>query len=121
MKKMIFSFIVVLAMTITLISWKTAKTTTGGAIHIDDFGCGMIDGNGGFVLVTNSAQVITSSGNANYKCHADNLPNASGSSVKWNSANTGLACVTALGATGDWQEIVSGSGQATIQCNVHSF
>ena len=119
MKKMIFSFIVVLAITITLISWKTAKTTAGGAIHIDDFGCGMLNGNGGFLITTDSKQVITPSGNDNFKCQADNVPNASGSSVKWNFANTGLICGTALGGTTDWQEIVSGSGQATLQCKVH--
>ena len=119
MKKMIFSFFVVMAMTIALISWKTAKTTAGGAIHIDDLTCGMLDGNGGFVVTTNSAQVITPSGNDNFKCQADNVPNASGKAVKWNYANTGLICGTALGGTTDFQEIVSGSGQATLQCKVH--
>jgi hypothetical protein len=90
------------------------------AIVIKDFGCGMLDGNGGFVFTTGSIDVITSSGNSNLQCTANGVPNDTGSAVHWSFDNTGFLCGTLDGnLTEEWQETVSNGGNATLICKVH--
>ena len=113
---MIFSFIAVLAMTIALVSWKSSKTTDG-AVVIKDFGCGLLDGDGHGVTSDASHSVITSSGNSTMKCSAT-VANSAHKTVKYNADNTGMGCLTLAGATWDWSEVVSASGQATLTCKV---
>ena len=120
MKKMIFSFVAVLAMTIALVSWKSSKVTSA-AVVISDFRCGLIDGDGHEAIVDASHSVVTSSGNSIFKC-SGRVPNSSHRTVKWNADNDPFPgsgdCLTLAGATSDWQEVVSASGQATVTCKL---
>ena len=89
------------------------------AVHINDFGCGMFEGNGGYVYTDSTSVVITASGNANMKCQRkDPVPNNTGKAVIYNFENTGMLCGTEAGATTKWHETVSASGQATLICQV---
>lgn len=114
MKKMIFSFIAVFAMAIALLSWKHAKSTNDGAVVINDFGCGMIDGDGHFTFTDMSHAVLTPSGNSSLTCRAQ-VANSTGKAVNY----TNLLCGTPAGVTSDGRETVSASGQATLTCSVH--
>ena len=89
-----------------------------------DSGCGMLDGNGNFVLVPSgtltAVLVETSSGVFTRSCQAT-LPNATGTAVHWTFANTGRLCGQGAGfPTTQWVEIVSPSGQATLSCHFNS-
>ena len=117
MKKMIFSFIAVLAIAVVLVSWKSSKVTDNSATITKDFGCGLLDGNGGFVFTDASHSVVTSNGNGTLKCSAAGVPNSTGSAVQYND----FGCNTPAGFTTDMHETVSASGQATLTCKVHWF
>ncbi len=114
MKKMIFSFIAVFAMAIALLSWKHAKSANDGAVVINDFGCGLLDGDGHLAFTDMSHAVVTPSGNGSLTCRA-HVPNSTGKAVNY----TNLLCATPAGFTANGFEIVSASGQATLTCNVH--
>ena len=114
MKKMIFSFIAVLAILVVLVSWKSNKVTDNSAQINKDFTCGLIDGNGNFAFADASHSVVTSSGNSTLKCSAT-VPNSQGKAVHYEN----FGCGTFLGFTTDSREIVSASGQATLTCQVH--
>jgi hypothetical protein len=90
------------------------------AVVIMDFGCGLIDGDGGFVLTYGTIEIQNSSGNATLKCHATGVANDTGQAVHWDFDNTGLECGTSDGLTTDWHETVSASGNATLTCVVHN-
>ena len=111
MKKMTFSFIAVLVIAIALVSWKNAKTAGDGAVVINDFGCGLLDGNGGFVFTDISHAVVTPSGNGGLTCRAQ-VANSTGKAVIYSD----LACANFTGIT-TGHETVSASGQATLTCN----
>jgi|GEM_PF-4917941 len=117
MKKVSIVLTAVVAFSFLLISWNKAAKIAA-SVHINDFSCGVLDGNGGFALATGDI-VITSSGNGNMKCKATGVGNSTGSAVIWNNANTGLLCGTAAGVTDDWHNVVSASGNVTLQCKVH--
>jgi hypothetical protein len=91
------------------------------AVVIMDFGCGLLDGNGGFAFTYGTIEIDTSSGNTTEKCHASGVPNDTGTAVHWDITNTGLECGTESGAlTPDWHETVSADGEATLTCVVHN-
>ena len=92
-----------------------------GAVHINNFGCGVLDGNGNGVYTTNSKVTITHSPNGNtiLKCFAKGVPNNTGRAVRWNYATTGYSCGTQSGSTTDWHEIVSTRGRAVLTCTIH--
>jgi len=113
MKKMIFSFIAVLAICVALVSWKSSKVTDNSATITKDFGCGLMDGDGGFTFSDASHSVITSSGNNIVKCSAT-VVNSQGKAVNYND----FLCGTFLGLTTNSHETVSASGQATLTCKV---
>ena len=90
------------------------------AVHIDDFACGLFDGNGALVITNDSSVVITSSGNGNLNCQADVTPSATGKAVHYDFDSTGLLCGTINGATDKWHETVSANGNATISCHTNN-
>jgi len=97
----------------------SALVSAEAAVHIDEFGCGYFDGNGGFTFADTSSAVITYSGNANMKCQGEVAPPAGGQAVQYNFENTGFPCFVFGGAaTEKWQQVVSASGQATLTCHV---
>ena len=81
------------------------------AVHLSGLECGMIDGDGNFVLATGDA-VVTSSGNGNLKCQAQ-VPNSTGKAVVY----SGFPCGTPTGVDNNGHETVSASGQATLVCH----
>ena len=99
----------------------SAAFANNGAVHMDNFGCGVLDGNGNGYYTTDSKVVITHSRNGNtvLKCFAKNVPNSTGRAVKWNHANTGYSCGTQSGSTTDWHETVSARGRAVLTCIIH--
>ena len=88
------------------------------AVFIDMFACGMLDGNGAPVVTTESQAVATNNarGNAKVSCFADVTPSATGHAVHYDSDSTGFLCLTPSGLTTRWQEVVSASGEAILQC-----
>jgi hypothetical protein len=92
------------------------------AIILTDFGCGMIDGDGGDVFTTDT-KVVSSlnndGSNINLKCHASDIANSTGTAVKWNYENTGSLCGTQYGSTEDWRIVVDTEGNATMTCKLH--
>ena len=119
MKKLSIAFVVLTALTITLVSWNTHSSVQSSkvapAVVINDFGCGMFDGDGGFVFTDNSHAVITSSGNSLLKCSVTGVANSTGKAVHYRD----FLCGTFLGLTTDSHEVVSASGNATLTCHVH--
>lgn len=118
MKKLSILFTAIIAISITLVSWNKAKVLES-SVHLSDFGCGMIDGDGGFIAATSSDVIFTSSGNANFKCSIKGAANSTGSAVHYDFASTGLLCGTLNGVTDQWKETVSANGNATLQCKRH--
>jgi len=89
---------------------------------LTDFGCGMLDGNGGFAMVSgqNRAMSITTrDGKSMLTCRGNVAPNFSMKKpAVYNFANTGIECFTLFGVTREWQEVVSPSGEAILQCRI---
>jgi hypothetical protein len=108
-----------LAVAFALLLFAPMVARADPAVVIKDFICVLIDGDGDFVIGTGTISVTTSSGVSNYVCKASGVANDTGSAVKWNFDDTGLLCGTELGATDDWSETVSASGNATLTCKFH--
>jgi len=91
------------------------------AIIITDFGCGMLDGDGGFVGTTDSKVVNTNNANGiiNFKCHVKDVANSTGMAVHWDYETAGFSCNTLFGSTTDWKETVSADGNAVLTCKIH--
>jgi len=119
MKKLVIPFVALFFVAVALVSWRSQSTAKSPAIHINDAGCGLYDGDGNFTLASSDQTIITSSGNGKLTCKASDLANSTGQAVKYDFESTGQFCGTALGITDDWQEVVSASGQATLQCRYH--
>ncbi len=90
--------------------------------------CGFFDGDGGLVLTTNTQIVdaVNANGNGHLRCQAKGLANSQGRAVKYDTDNNpffpGLLCGIVLPVTGptltaNWNETVSASGNATLQCH----
>lgn len=92
------------------------------ALVITDFTCGMIDGNGG---ITSGAGQITKSnnpgGNAVLKCRSSEVPNDTGTTVKWVPEDNplgGIPCSssTLAAITYDWKIVVDTDGNGVMTC-----
>lgn len=80
-----------------------------------DFGCGMFDGDGGFVATSDgNISIVTSSGHTTLICKAKGQANSTGRAVK----TSGFLCGTHLGLTTDSQNTVSASGNITLRCRI---
>ena len=80
-----------------------------------DFGCGMFDGDGGFVVTfSKNHSVVTSSGHTTLICKAKGQANSTGAAV----VTRGFPCGTFLGLTFDSQNSVSASGNITLRCRI---
>src|SRR5262249_8436228 len=87
-----------------------------GAVIIRDFDCGVLDGDGNFVLATGTIDVHNDDGVTMLKCKAKGVSNSTGAAVIWTIDNTGFSCGTLYGSTDVWQETVSASGNVTLTC-----
>jgi|SRR3989442_1012818 len=88
-------------------------------VFIDLLVCGMYDGNGVFVITTDNQAVATNNarGNGKLSCFADVTPSVTGHAVHYDFESTGQQCGTPTGFTTKWQEVVSASGEAILQCH----
>ena len=87
------------------------------AVVVNEGGCWMLDGDGGFIQGEMPHSVTNNGGNSIFKCQSKKVSNASRSSVTWDQANTGFMCGTTLGMTADWRETITPSGNATLTCH----
>lgn len=100
-----------------------ASSETSRAVIIKDTACGLFDGDGGFVYTEDTMILGAHSANGNSKltCKAKDVPNSTGRAVVFNFENTGALCGIfsphGFLTTDDWQETVSASGVATLQCH----
>jgi hypothetical protein len=80
----------------------------------------LFDGNGGGVAATSDHQVVTNNANGNLilKCSVKGVANDTGKAAHFDFASTGILCGTLLGATENWNETVSNSGNATLTCRL---
>lgn len=106
---------VVALLTFMFVPMRASRTS---AVVVKGQTCGLLDGDGGFVIGGDSITVTNNGGVASVVCKAKKVPNSSGQSVEWNFHNTGFWCETANGETRDWKEHVSASGNATLTCHV---
>lgn len=92
-----------------------------GAVHINNFDCGILNGKGQLVVTHDTKVTITppTAGVTILKCMAHKIVNTAGHSVQFDKANTGYQCNTQMGVTDDWHETVSSSGNAMLTCKVH--
>jgi len=80
-----------------------------------DFVCGLLDGDGGFVITNDgNHSVVTSSGHTTLICKVKGVANSTGKAV----ILRGFGCFTFLGFTTDSKEIISASGKATLRCRI---
>lgn len=99
---------------IFFLSGFASSTDNNGAFVDKDFGCGLMDGYGGFHFVTDGTiSIVNSAGNTTLICKAKGLPTP-GTAV----VTEGFACGTYLGLTYDSQNVVSASGNVTLRCQV---
>ena len=91
-------------------------SASSGALVIDDFGCGLLDGNGGFTFTTSSHAVITESGNRVLKCSVKGVANSTGKAAHFDYESTGYRCYVRGAVTTNWHNKVSKSGNATLTC-----
>ncbi len=108
MKKTSILLAAVFAVSTLLVSWVAASDNA--AVVINDLGCAMFDGDGGWAVTDNSHAVVTSNGTGMLTCQAE-VPNSTGKAVVYKD----LGCNTPAGF-GTGRETVSASGQATLTC-----
>ncbi len=126
MKKMSIIMTAVVACALLFVSWKKVSTATA-ALHIELGFCYVLDGDGTLVEGYGNNVVVTSSGNGNWSCKAKKLDNHTGRAVHWNinNAPSPYLCGVDIGLDGDilytddWQNVVSASGNVTLQCKLH--
>ena len=87
------------------------------AVVAKDQTCGVLDGDGGYALGTDSMTVTTSGGVTTILCKVKKVANSTGHSVYFGFENTGIECGTSLGSTSNWKEHISASGNATLACH----
>ena len=112
----------------------TDQAKSESAVVVSNNECWFFDGDGNLIASTNSHAVATHSrnGNTHLLCKADDVQNSTGDVVTYDDANNPyaydaeknpygypqIACTDGFGhETYDWQEVVSSSGHATLQCH----
>ena len=118
---MIFSFVAVLALTVSLIS---LKATGGDGAVITNAQSYMIAGEptGGvyYAVIGDCTQVTSASGNVNMKCVTQDGYNTTGSTLHLTTENSGYSgpCNSLVGglSTLDWTSTVTPNGFATLSC-----
>lgn len=105
---------------VLMIALGSSSVSAEPALIITDQGCGLLDGNGSGVAATSDHQVVTSNdrGNLTLKCSVKGVANDTGKAVHFDFDSTGILCGTFFGATDNWKETVSNSGNATLTCHL---
>jgi hypothetical protein len=102
------------ALSLLFVSWTTIKTSEA-ALHLDDLGCAIMDGDGNIAFIEGQG-VVTNSGNGNFTCKGE-VPNSSGQ-IKYSDESQGFQYITPIGMSTSWSVTISSSGQATLQVKV---
>ena len=122
MKKVLFRVSLISLLLVLYIPLASADPATVG---IGTSGCGVLDGDGGFVLSDEFQWVATNNarGNGKLTCHAYGVPNndPDGKAVKWDFDSFDSAChAPGPCLTLRWRIVVSnygdGTGDATMTC-----
>jgi hypothetical protein len=116
----------------TMKTWTVALFLAGAAVlavvssvqaqaevRIDPDICQVIDAHGVIVPAPDGVIVITNNPKRNCKatCRAT-VPNPTGERIVWDFSNTEVRCsLSGCGSTTSWREVISPSGQATLQCH----
>jgi hypothetical protein len=90
------------------------------AVVVKDTACNLYDGNGNLTLADGSVEVSNHGGVTVFVCKAKGLANDTGTAVQFDNASTGLPCLTDGGATDDWHDTVSASGNSTLVCRINN-
>lgn len=97
--------------------------SSNSAVVINDIGCGLFNGQGGFAFTDQSHAVVTNNGNGLLTCQVTGVAPAPNGAVHYdannNPNNQQTPCGTPAGSTLDWQEVVTPSGNAKLVCHVH--
>jgi len=86
------------------------------AVVIHDSGCNILLPEGGTGPATRDIRVYTSGPHLRV-CHGT-VDNPSGRTIHFDYANTGMLCAVNSGATDDWDETISASGQVALRCRL---
>jgi hypothetical protein len=113
-QKLAFIFIAVLV-SAAFLGALAQPASADRAVVIRNFGCGLLDGNGGFAFTTDTHTVFTPRSTGKLTCQA-RVPNPSGRAVHFDFDSTGLECALFFAITTTWHETVSASGRATLTC-----
>ncbi len=103
----------------------SAQAFATQAVVITDESCGMLNGDGGFIVTTDTKRVATGSPNGNtmFQCKTQ-LPDHDGGAYNFNFETNNIPCgimtQTGFVATNDWHQVISSSGQATLTCKYNS-
>lgn len=90
---------------------------SGEAITYRGFPCIVYDGDGGFVVTTNSVETVYASGKVVLHCEASGVANSTGGIVKFNYANTGELCSFFSGGTTTvWHDRIGAGGVSQLTC-----
>ncbi len=111
MKKTSILLAAVFAVSTLLVSW--VASSNNGAVVLNDFGCGLFDGNHNLVWADQSHAVITPSGNGNYTCSVKDVANPTGSAVIWADVPYSTPNGPGVGRI-----VVSASGNASVSVKV---
>ena len=102
-----------------------AASANNGALVIRDVPgiCGVLDGNGNVVAVAQTHWISNHAGNVNQVCSGNVSPSASGKSVTWDFANTGLMANPSFDGvscplTTNWSETVTPDGRDQFTAHV---
>jgi hypothetical protein len=64
------------------------------------------------------SHVVINKRGTHFVCIAKDVANDTGKAIRYNFANTGVPCVTNLGPTERWREVISAKGRARIVCHL---
>ena len=109
MRKLLLVGVVFGALAVGFLATNTQASAP--AVHIDEFGCSMLDENGNIaVFTTDSKQVVTVNGNM-LRCQAE-VTHSTGQAIIFRD----FVCNTESGLTTNTQQVISASGKSTLTC-----
>lgn len=103
---------------LTFLYLPAAPSAAAGTMIAKDNVCGLLDGDGAVAFGSGGMMMTNAGGMSMVKCTVNGVPNSTGRAVHYDYESTGMTCGTAAGATTDWHETVSASGNATLTCRV---
>jgi hypothetical protein len=103
---------------LTVLYLPAGASASAGSVVAKDTTCAVLDAEGRVAFGQNSMVLSTPSGHSIVKCSVTGVNNSTGRAVRHDYESTGMTCMTAAGATTDWHETISASGNATLTCRM---